>query len=239
MIGAPSSIHPCCWVNGCHRKRRSSAARSIKRQGSLRSGRRDRGRRPPMGFRKYTLGTYDEMRGQHQWHVPARYNIATDVCDKHERDRLAMIWEDWRGNERKVTFGELQDLSNKFANVLAKRGVERGDRVATLLPSLPETAAVFLGTYKHATILLSMSVLYGDDGIHHRLEDSGAKVVVTDSANRHRIPEGRGEIVFEIDSAEFERESTDVDFGAVMDKASDKYETADTTSDDPAQLYYS
>src|SRR3954467_9829375 len=183
-----------------------------------------------MGFRKYGLGSYEEMRSQHSWNVPERYNIATDVCDKHPRDRLAMIWEDWRGNERRVSFGELQDLSNRFANVLEANGIERGDRVATLLPSLPETAAVFLGTYKHGAILLSMSVLYGDSGIEHRLKDSGAKALVTDTANRHRIPEGLAEKIIVMDSGEGERESTDVDFGAVMEKASDKYETADTTS---------
>src|SRR3954471_13985543 len=237
MIGASSSTHPCCWVNGCHRKRRSSDARSIKRQGSLRCGWRDRGRRPPMGFRKYTLGSYDEMRAQHQWHVPERYNIATDVCDKHERDRLAMIWEDWRGNERRVDFGELQDLSSKWANVLEAHGIERGDRVATLLPSLPETAAVFLGTYKRGAILLSMSVLYGDEGIEHRLGDSGAKALVTDTANRHRIPDGLAEVIFVMDSGEGERESGDVDFARAMEQASDSYETADTAADDPAQLY--
>src|ERR671938_2167483 len=166
-----------------------------------------------MGFRKYRLGSYDEMVAQHRWEVPARYNIARDVCDKHERDRLAMVWEDWRGNERRVSFGELQDLSNKFVNVLEAHGVERGDRVATLLPSLPETAAVFLGTYKHGAILLSMSVLYGDSGIEHRLKDSGAKVLVTDSKNRHRIPEGMADVVFVMDSGEGERESGDIDFG--------------------------
>src|SRR3954464_14446012 len=189
-----------------------------------------------MGFRKYRLGNYEEMRDKNRWEVTQRYNIALDVCDKHDRDRLAMIWEDWRGNERRVHFGELQDLSNKFANVLEANGVERGDRVATLLPSLPETAAVFLGTYKHGAILLSMSVLYGDSGIEHRLKDSGAKALVSDSANRHRIPEGPAEVLFVLFAGEGERESTDVDFGAVMEKASDKYETADTTSDDPAQL---
>ena len=112
---------------------------------------------------------YERMRAEHEWRVPDRYNIAQDVCDKHPRDKLAMIWEDWQGNERRVAWGELQDLSNKFANVLEANGVERGDRVATLLPSLPETAAVFLGTYRSGAILLSMSVLYGDEGIEHRL----------------------------------------------------------------------
>ncbi len=149
-----------------------------------------------MSHRRYELGSYEEMRSRHRWEVPERYNIATDVCDKHPRDKLAMVWEDWRGNEREVTFGELQDTSRRFANVLAAHGVERGDRVATLLPSLPETAAAFLGTYRSGAILLSMSVLYGDEGIQHRLEDSGAKAVVTDSANRHRIPDGLAEVVF-------------------------------------------
>ena len=103
-----------------------------------------------------------------RWEVPERYNIARDVCDKHPRERPAMVWEDWQGRERRVSFGELQDLSNRFANVLEASGIERGDRVATLLPSLPETAAVFIGTYKRGAILLSMSVLYGDEGIQHR-----------------------------------------------------------------------
>jgi acetyl-CoA synthetase len=182
-----------------------------------------------MSFRKYQLGSYEEMVARHRWDVPERYNIARDVCDKHDRDRPAMVWEDWRGNERRVSFGELQDLSNKFANVLEAHGVERGERVATLLPSLPETAAVFIGTYKRAAILLSLSVLYGDEGIQHRLSDSGAKVVVTDSANRDRIPDGLVDEVLVLDSGLDEE----------LANVSASYETADTAADDPAQLYYS
>jgi acetyl-CoA synthetase len=196
-----------------------------------------------MGHRKYELGSYEEMRAAHRWDVPERYNIAVDVCDKHPRDKLAMVWEDWRGTEREVSFGELQDLSRKFANVLAGHGVERGDRVATLLPSLPETAAAFFGTYRSGAILLSMSVLYGDEGIQHRLKDSGAKAVVTDSANRSRIPEGLAEVVFVLDSPDASgddgRQSGDVDLGAALEQASDRHEAVDTSADDPAQLYYS
>src|SRR3954453_9076159 len=84
-----------------------------------------------------------------------------------------------------------------------------------------------------------MSVLYGDEGIEHRLSDSGAKALVTDTANRHRIPDGLAETIFVMDSGEGERSSGDVDFGAAMEKASSSYEIADTAADDPAQLYYS
>jgi len=193
-----------------------------------------------MGHRRYELGSYEEMCEAHRWEVPERYNIAQDVCDKHPRDKLAMVWEDYRGNERRVDFGELQDLSNRFAGALEANGIDREDRVATLLPSLPETAAVFLGTYKRGAILLSMSVLYGDDGIQHRLRDSGAKALVTDSANRHRIPEGMVETVFVIeDPGGGKRREGDIDLTEAMAAASDSYQIVDTAADDPAQLYYS
>jgi acetyl-CoA synthetase len=182
-----------------------------------------------MGFRKYELGSYEEMRARHRWEVPERYNIASDVCDKHDRDRLAMVWEDWQGNERRLSFGELQDQSRKFANVLTGHGVERGDRVATLLPSLPETAAAFIGTYRSGAILLSLSVLYGDEGIQHRLQDSGAKVLVTNADNRDRIADGLVDEVLVLDG----------DLAGELENASAEFETVETAADDPAQLYYS
>jgi len=193
-----------------------------------------------MAYRRYTLGSYEEMVAQHSWDVPERYNIAHDVCDKHDRDKLAMVWADHRGQERRVDWGELQDLSRRFANVLEAKGVERGDRVATLLPSLPETAAVFFGVYRSGAILLSMSVLYGDEGIAHRLRDSGAKVVVTDTANRHRLPEGAAEVVMVLESPDGgEGVDGDVDLDDALAQASASYDGPDTSSEDPAQLYYS
>src|SRR5690349_14978711 len=134
-----------------------------------------------------TFSSYEEAVAQHRWEVPARYNIAADVCDRHPRDTLAMVHEDFRGNVRRVAWGELQDDSNRFANVLRAHGIEQGDRVAMLLPPTPETAAAFFGTWKAGAILLSMSVLYGDEGIRHRLTDSEPSVLVTNAANADRI----------------------------------------------------
>src|SRR3989440_9560120 len=136
--------------------------------------------------------TYEELCASHRWDVPARYNIAADVCDKHPRDKPAMIWESFDGTTRELDWGELQDLANQAAHTLAARGIERGDRVAVVLPPTPQTAAIFFGVWKLGAILLSMSVLYGDDGIRHRLGDSQARLVVTDQANAGRFPSETG-----------------------------------------------
>jgi acetyl-CoA synthetase len=170
--------------------------------------------------------SYEQVCAAHRWDVPERYNIAADVCDRHPRDKLAMIHEDFRGNVRRLTWGELQDSANRFANVLVAHGVARGDRVAMLLPPTPETAAAFFGTWKVGAILLSMSVLYGDEGIRHRLTDSQPKVLVTDQANADRMERSLVEHVLILDDA-------------LLSTGSTSFETLDTAADDPAQLYYS
>ncbi len=171
------------------------------------------------------FASYEEARAAHRWDVPARYNIARDVCDKHPPDKLAMVHEDFRGNVREVLWGDLQEASNRFANVLRAAGVSRGDRVAMLLPPTPETAAAFLGTWKAGAILLSMSVLYGDEGIRHRLSDSRAKVLVTNAENAGRVAPGEVEQVLVLDDA-------------LLASGSPDFACADTSCEDPAQLYY-
>src|ERR1700755_2077204 len=173
-----------------------------------------------------SIASYEEAVATHEWHVPERYNIAADVCDKHPADKLAMIHEHYEGAVREVFWGELQELSNRFANVLRAHGVAKGDRVAMLLPPTPETAAAFFGTWKCGAILLSMSVLYGDDGLRHRVSDSQAKVLVTNEANKDRVDSSLVEHVLILDDA-------------LLAQGDPAFEREDTAADDPAQLYYS
>ncbi|MBV8947027.1 MAG: acyl-CoA synthetase, partial [Solirubrobacterales bacterium] len=155
-----------------------------------------------------TFTSYEQAREQHRWNVPERYNIAVDVCDRHPRDKLAMIHEDFRGRIQEVDWGELQDNSNRLANVLRAHGVEPGDRVAMLLPPTPETAAAFFGAWKAGAILLSMSVLYGDEGIRHRVRDSQPRVLLTNEANAGRVERDLVEHVLILDDALLARGST-------------------------------
>src|SRR5438105_11485907 len=110
------------------------------------------------GVMNATVESYEQAVAGHSWRVPERFNIAADVCDRHPREKLAMIHERFSGAVREISWGELQDMSAQFANVLAGMGVQRGDRVAVVLPPTPETAAVFFATWKLGALLLAMSV---------------------------------------------------------------------------------
>lgn len=167
---------------------------------------------------------YDRLRAEHRWDVPERYNIAGDVCDKHPADKLAMIHEDAAGRIRHITWGTLQAQSNRFANVLRAHGVQKGDRVAMVLTPRPETAAAFLGTWKCGAILLSMSVLYGEEGIRHRLVDATPRVLVTDAQSVEALDLGLTEHLLVLDE--------------VLMGGDSEFTCEATSAEDPAVLYY-
>jgi acetyl-CoA synthetase len=170
-------------------------------------------------------GSYEEACESHRWSVPQRYNIATEICDGQPADKKAMIFEDFRGTQRELNWGEMRELADRAANVLVAHGVQRGDRVAVCAPASPETAAMFLGTWKAGAILLSLSVLYGDEGIEHRIRDSAPRLIVTDGENAERMPADLVDEVLVLDKE-------------LLAGAGEHFETVDTSCDDPAQIYY-
>ena len=112
------------------------------------------------------LDQYQRLCREHRWQVPARYNIAADVCDKHPRDKPAMVWESFDGARRELTWGELQDMANQAAHTLAdagRRSAVTGWRWCCR--RRPRPPRVFFGVWKLGAVLLALSVLYGDDGI--------------------------------------------------------------------------
>lgn len=191
-----------------------------------------------------TKRTYDQVVADHRWNVPARYNLAADVCDKHPADKLAMVHEGPDGTIRELSWGDIRDLAHRFANVAREHGVEREDVVAMLVPPTPEAAAAFLGVYKSAAILLPMSVLYGEEGIRHRIKDSGAKLVVTDDDHADQITraieglpgwEAGGGRNGRVGSADH---TLLILTPELLADASPAFTTVDTSCDDPAQLFY-
>jgi acetyl-CoA synthetase len=185
---------------------------------------------------------YDELRRKFRWQVPARYNIGVDCCDTwaaRDPQRLAILHVHGDGHSEDITYGWLRETSNRFANVLAAHGIGRGDRVAILLPQAPEVAAAHLAIYKLGGVALPLASLFGIDALSYRLQNSGAKAIVTDTPGLAKLAEIRADLptlglTLSIDSAA----DGALDFHASLVRASTEFTAVDTTADDPAMMVY-
>jgi len=188
--------------------------------------------------------SYEEVCRSFRWHIPRRYNMAEDVCDRHAESpgKTALIWFDDQGKERRLSFTEVRSAANGLANALEAHGVKFGDRVAILLPQCPETAICHVASWKMGAISLPLFTLFGEEALEYRLENSGAKVVVTDTANvskiaaiRDRLPALQHVIGIDIEQA---GGGFDHGFWTLIEAAGKNYRNQPTAADDPALLIY-
>src|SRR6266511_1861269 len=115
-------------------------------------------------------------------------NACYECCDRHAQPgRVALYWEGKDGQRATYTFAELQELSARFANFLRAQGVQPGDRVAGLLPRIPELLVVILGTWRAGAVYQTLFTAFGPKAIEYRVGRSEAKLVVTDEANRSKL----------------------------------------------------
>src|SRR5437660_5165552 len=185
---------------------------------------------------------YPALYRQFRWQVPAIYNIGVDVCDRWaavDPRRLAILHVLADGTTQEITFGWLRETSNRLANVLRAHGVKRGDRVAILLPQAPEVAATHIAVYKLGAVALPLAVLFGADALTYRLQNSGARAVVTNQQGAAKIAAIRDaapdlKVVLSIDG----RADGAEDFHAATSRASSAFAAATTSPDDPAMMIY-
>lgn len=90
------------------------------------------------------------------------------------------------------TFKQLDEMSNRFANLLKKVGLKKGDTVGINLPNLPAYYIGVLGVQKAGCVLTGVSPLLTAEELNHQLKDSGAKVLVTLDALYPRVIKGIG-----------------------------------------------
>ena len=115
-------------------------------------------------------------------------NVCVECADRHaEDDRVALYWEGADGDSSVHTFAELRDGAARFANFLRGQGIGPGDRVAIMLPRVPELIVAALGIWRAGAVYTPMFTAFGPKAIGYRLERSAAKLVVTDTANRPKL----------------------------------------------------
>ncbi len=118
----------------------------------------------------------------HKWFIGSKLNVSENCLDRHakgpRKNKAAIIWEGDIGDSRSLTYQELYYQVNKFANVLDKFGIKKGDRVCIYLPMIPELSIAMLACARIGAI---HSVVFGGfaaEALRDRIQDSGAKMLI-------------------------------------------------------------
>jgi len=118
-----------------------------------------------------------------EWFKGGKTNVAYNCIDRHlttwRRNKAALIWESDEGRTKVYTYQSLYYKVCRFANVLKKHGVKKGDRVAIYLPMIPELAISMLACARIGAIHNVVFGGFSATSLRDRIQDSGAKMLIT------------------------------------------------------------
>ncbi len=119
-----------------------------------------------------------------KWFVGGKINVAYNCLDRHletwRKNKAAIIWEgEPEGETRTITYQQLHSEVSKFANVLKKLGIEKGDRVAIYMPLVPEASIAMLACARIGAVHTVIFGGFSADSITDRVNDCGCKAIIT------------------------------------------------------------
>ena len=170
---------------------------------------------------------------------PDRLNAAAALVDVHRAEgrggKVAILCGD-----QKVTYQALYENANRFGNALRALGVRIEERVALLLPDIPELPIAFFGAMKAGSVAIPMNTLLTPKDYEYLLNDSRARALVVHPALLDRIAPIRGELKYLEHTLVVGAEAEGcLSLDTLMTDASPALEPADTSKDDAAFWLYS
>ena len=127
---------------------------------------------------------WDFSKPEIKWFQGAKLNITENCIDRHLRaqgDKTAILFEPNNPNEeaQHISYQELYERVNQFANVLRSNGIEKGDRVCIYLPMIPELAISVLACARIGAIHSVVFAGFSASALATRINDSECKMVIT------------------------------------------------------------
>ncbi len=184
-----------------------------------------------------------EIHADFRWQVPASFNIAQACCARWaglQPDAVAIRWLHEDGRSAELSYGELQRSANRLSHALRRLGVQRGDRVAIVMPQRFETAIAHMAVYQLGAVAMPLSMLFGPDALAYRLQHSEAVVAIADEGAMSGLLAARAEapllrcVVAVGDAAG----RGDVDWPQALSAEADQFDPVVTGADDAAVLIY-
>jgi acetyl-CoA synthetase len=213
-------------------------------------------RKRPEDYVGANLQDYEEYAKQFAWSQARALldglpnggiNITHEAVDRHvlsgRGNKLALRWIGRDDQVRDFNYAALRAQTNRFANILAERGVAKGDRVFSLLGRVPELYIAALGTLKNGSVFSPLFSAFGPEPIKARMTIGSAKALITSEAfYRRKIEPWRKELaslehVFLTECSSSLPAGT-IDLSAALAQASDTFETVWTGPEDMALLHF-
>jgi len=140
--------------------------------------------------------SYEDLCANFTIDVPEFYNFGFDVIDawaKKDRNKLAMIWTDQKGNEKKYTFFDLMRLSNQAVNICLKYGIKKGDRVMLMLPRTPEWWIFTIALIKLGAVYCPATTMLTPKDLKYRIQAADIRMIITLAEYAEKVEEIREE----------------------------------------------
>ena len=191
------------------------------------------------------MTNYEAERENFKLDVPEYFNFGFDVVDrwaKLQAEKLALLAVDASGaNPQRCTFSDISMASNRFANILKKLGLKKGDRVFLMLPPIPEWYVAVIGMIKLGVIPMPATTQCTSKDIEYRINQSESIMIVTDESNASKVEGigGKCKSLKHIMLVRGQQAAGWLSYESEMAKISGEKMPVETTrSDDPMMLYF-
>lgn len=173
-----------------------------------------------------------------EWQVPDRFNFGSDVVDRiaREDDHLALIWCNADGAEEHYRFSDISRLSNQLANVLARAGVKKGERIIIMLRRLPQWQIAMVAAMKLGAVPIPCIDMLTERDLAYRIEHGDVVAAITTVPNVAKFGDLARRFKLRLSIGGAEEGWTDYD--SAVRGASAEFAPAVLEREDPAVMYY-
>jgi acetyl-CoA synthetase len=165
------------------------------------------------------------------------------ICRLGQAEKLALVWEDYLGNEKRFTFDDLRVLSNTIAAFLVGLDIKPGERVCIFLDRVPELYIGFLGILKTGAVAQPLFSAFGDESLFVRLADARTSAIITQKKHLHKVRKIRDELpelrhIIVVDARESPLQAREVSFQMEQAPRVEDFTVFPTTAESPSVLHY-
>jgi acetyl-CoA synthetase len=207
----------------------------IKRHESTRSQHRDK----PAATQ---ADHYAALHAGCRWQVDEFFNIAEACCGRWARTEPRTAIRIHKPGAKTVlhSYQELQKAADALSQVLAGLGVQRGDRVAIVMPQRLETAVAYMAVFQMGAVAMPLSMLFGPEALEYRLQDSDAVVAICDESSIASLKAIRGHCpaLRTVIAAGTAQGQGDVDYSSALAAQKGAFTAVKTKAEEGAILIY-